>query len=402
LPNIPPEIRPIRKNRVFGILVVNMAFFNSPHLYDGAFRAEKWPGTADSTVRWLIEVFMAGKFYTMFSFLFGVGMVLFLDRAAKKGNRAVPLFLRRLTVLLGIGLLHAFLIWYGDILANYALLGFLLVLFRNASQRAVLSSAISLLVLSPLFYVFDFIQYTQWIWKQIKFGMYFLPSGMMNLSEKAYAKGTYLDMVVQRYHDVIYIYSFAWWSSFPVLLAMFLFGVYAVRKGIFHHPQAHRSLIKRVWGGALILALIGGYLETHRFETHSLWTYYLFRLGMRLSDPAGCFFYISSLLLFLQNLRWQRLFTPVSNVGRMALSNYLLSSLICTTIFYNYGFGLYNQVGPAQGLIMTLLIYASLVVFSLFWLRAFRFGPAEWFWRTLTYGKRPPMKQRQQSDTMNL
>lgn len=386
----------IRGVAVLGILIVNMAFFNSAHSYDAQFRAQNWPGAADSLVRWLIDVFFSGKFYTMFSFLFGIGMVIFLDRASQKGNPAVPLFLRRMTILLGIGAIHAFLIWYGDILVEYAVLGFVLVLFRKTSQKIVLGSALFLLLASPIFYVLNFFQYSQLIWKQMKWGMFFYAPGMMNLSEKAYAKGTYFDMVHQRYLDVMYGYSFAWWASFPVLLAMFLFGVYAVRKGVFHQPHVHRTFITRVWIGSLILAVIGGYLEQQRgLQVQSLWTLYFYRVGVRISDPAGCFFYVTSMLLLLQHSGWQRFFAPISFVGRMALSNYLLSSLICTTIFYNYGFGLYNQVGPAKGLTMSLLIYTLLVVFSIFWLRAFRFGPMEWVWRMLTYGKRPEMKRNE-------
>lgn len=386
----------IRGVAILGILIVNMAFFNSAHSYDAPYRAQNWPGEADSMVRWLIEVFFAGKFYTMFSFLFGIGMVIFLDRAMQKGTPAVPLFLRRMSVLLGIGLIHAFLIWYGDILVEYAILGFVLVLFRKASQKIVLGSALFLLVASPIFYVLNFFQYSQWIWKQMNWGMFFHAPGMIKLAENAYAKGTYLDMVHQRYLDVMYGYSFAWWASFPVLLAMFLFGVYAVRKGVFHQPRLHSTFLWRVWIGTLILALIGGYLEQQRgLQFQSMWTYYFYRLGVRISDPAGCMFYVTSMLLLLQHAGWQRLFRPISFVGRMALSNYLLSSLICTTIFYNYGFGLYNQVGPANGLILSLLIYSALVVFSVLWLRSFRFGPMEWVWRTLTYGRQPEMRRNE-------
>ncbi len=108
-----------------------------------------------------------------------------------------------------------------------------------------------------------------------------------------------------------------------------------------------------------------------------------------------CFFYVSTLVLVLQREVWRGRLAPLAAVGRTALSNYLLQSLVCTTIFYSYGLGLYGQVGPALGLALTALIFALQIPLSMWWLRRFRFGPAEWLWRTLTYGKLQPMRVRQ-------
>ena len=111
--------------------------------------------------------------------------------------------------------------------------------------------------------------------------------------------------------------------------------------------------------------------------------------------PGLCFFYVSTFVLALQREAWRRRLAPLAAVGRMALSNYLLQSLVCTTIFYSYRLGLYGQVGPALGLALTALIFTLQIPLSMWWLRRFRFGPAEWLWRTLTYGKLQPMRVRQ-------
>jgi uncharacterized protein len=108
--------------------------------------------------------------------------------------------------------------------------------------------------------------------------------------------------------------------------------------------------------------------------------------------PPLTFFYVSTLILLFQREEWQRRLRPIACVGRMALTNYLLQSVICTTIFYSYGGGLYAGIGPLAGLALTVAIFLAQIPFSMFWLSRFRFGPMEWLWRTLTYGKLQPMR----------
>ena len=105
-------------------------------------------------------------------------------------------------------------------------------------------------------------------------------------------------------------------------------------------------------------------------------------------------FYASAIVLLAQRETWKRRLAPLAAVGRMALTNYLLQTLICTSIFLGYGLGFYGTVGPAAGLVLTIVIYAFQVVFSVWWIGRFHFGPAEWLWRTLTYGKLQPMRLR--------
>jgi uncharacterized protein len=110
-------------------------------------------------------------------------------------------------------------------------------------------------------------------------------------------------------------------------------------------------------------------------------------IAICLGGPTFCFFYITSLLLLTQKEIWIQRLSPIGAVGRMALSNYLFQSIVCTTIFYSYGLGLYGQVSPALGLLLTLVIYIVQVIISNAWLKSYSFGPVEWVWRRLTYGK---------------
>jgi uncharacterized protein len=108
---------------------------------------------------------------------------------------------------------------------------------------------------------------------------------------------------------------------------------------------------------------------------------------------ALSFFYASVIILLAQRQPWKTRLAPLAAVGRMALSNYLFQSLVCTTIFYGYGLGLFGKVGPAAGVGLTFAIYAMQIPLSLWWLRRFRFGPMEWVWRSLTYGRLQPMRR---------
>jgi len=111
-----------------------------------------------------------------------------------------------------------------------------------------------------------------------------------------------------------------------------------------------------------------------------------------IAAPAMSFFYASTIILLAQGEAWRRRLAPLAAVGRMALSNYLLQSLICTTIFYSYGLALFGKVRPSLGLLLTIIICLIQIPLSVWWLRRFQFGPIEWLWRSLTYWQRQPMR----------
>jgi len=125
------------------------------------------------------------------------------------------------------------------------------------------------------------------------------------------------------------------------------------------------------------------------------WPYITRRLGdvlWTIGAPALCFFYAATIVFLAQKEEWKRRLAPLAAVGRLALSNYLFQSLVQVLIFNSYGLGLYGKVGPLGGVALTLLIFPVQVLLSIWWVRRFRFGPAEWLWRSLTYGKLQPMR----------
>ncbi|ASS74671.1 hypothetical protein CIG75_06595 [Tumebacillus algifaecis] len=388
------ELDVIRGFAIFGILIVNMQFFSSAYVYLLRNRITLWPDEGDKLAKLLIDLFAAGKFYTMFSFLFGIGMMIFLERARQKGKRGLRLFLRRVTILLFFGILHAFFIWSGDILFEYAVLAFLLVLFERARPWFVLLSSCFFLLLRPVLTYFDAYQkITIPLYKASGLGtQLFDPSGLLEQANYVFSSGSYGEQIVQRLTDFVYQYG-TFWALFPIVFAMFLLGVYVAKKRIFHDVASNMRLIRSVWIGSLIVALLSYSIKAELYTTNLHSFRYLYgQWIISLFDPALCLFYVTSLLQLLQIQSVRVKLAPLAAVGRMAISNYLASSLICTTIFYSYGFGLFNKVGPAKGLLLACLIYPLLMVGSIVWLRYFRYGPVEWLWRSLTYGELQPMR----------
>jgi uncharacterized protein len=184
--------------------------------------------------------------------------------------------------------------------------------------------------------------------------------------------------------------------------AMFLLGLYAGRRRIFENISAHLPLIRKLLWWGLGLGLVGISVQL------TLWRvvpdppplpYFAHRVAWLFLDVgwlAFSLFYASAIVLLVQRETWKRLLAPLGAVGRMPLTNYLLHTLIHVGIFYgSVGLGLYAKIPPAATVGVTLLMYGSMILLSVWWMGRFRFGPAEWLWRTLTYGRLQPMRVRQ-------
>lgn len=386
----------IRGFALLGILIANMAWYNSPALYFDILGKEIWTGSWDTITSSFINIFVQGKFYSIFSFLFGLGFAIFFERARERTSNPKLLFYRRLFILLLIGLVHAFFIWYGDILVTYAVLGFLLPLFFNLRPKTLIKWAISLFGVFILFMalmmglmdlgrtynesmITDSLQpfYTE------------IERGITN-SFHAYGKGTFSEIMAQRTSDALFAISQVFTGIF-IIFPLFLFGLYTWKKKIFQNIEANLSLIKKTWIWSLVIGLsmsivkfvFKNLLGTDFYSSNTVIHMFAGFFG----DTGLCFFYMSSIVLLCQNKKWQLKLKPWSYMGRMALSNYLLQSIICTTIFYSYGFGLYGKVGPALGFILSIVIFIIQIFISKYWLKYYQFGPLEWLWRCLTYGK---------------
>ncbi|MBO8172896.1 MAG: DUF418 domain-containing protein [Bacillaceae bacterium] len=405
-----PELDVIRGVAILGIFIVNMAFFSYPVIYLNQVGEIWWPDTWWNRItEQAIEILAQGKFYTMFSFLFGLGMFIFMERAAQKGANPVRLYVRRLIILLMLGIIHAFLIWSGDILLTYALLGFPLILFRHAEQKKLLIGALVMFMIPAVIYGFflsaiDMMAATPEGREQLVENQQWYEIEMKEAAEQAYdayGEGTYADMTAQRIRDLSFKYEY-FYFTFPPVFMMFLLGMYAGKRRIFQEKERHLPFVKKVWrwslavGTGSLLVYVPG--QEHADFVQPSMLDFVVQLARMISEPAICLFYISSLFLMMQKKVWRRRLFPISAVGRLAISNYLFQSVVATTLFYHYGFGLYGQVGPLIGLVVTFVIYGFQLVLSRLWMDRFRYGPVEWLWRSLTYGKIQPMKARVDSN----
>lgn len=400
----------LRGFAIFGILVVNMLYFAQP-IYQEVLDVQIWMSPVDVIVHWLIGFFAEAKFFTLFSMLFGLGLAIQLERASSKGTNIVPLYLRRLLVLLVIGLIHAFLFWWGDILTYYALLGGLLLFFRAKAPRQLLKWSIALAILpfilnAALVGLMTLGQSTPEGAAQMSVMVAENRVQFLAANERAlevYSGSSFLAMIPQRINDWGFATTGVLLNGMLFLVfAMFLLGLYIGKRRLLHNPSAHLPYLRQfvIWGG--IVGVTGNLLYVTLARSASPiepnWGTLFGLFGYLLGTPALSMTYAAGIVLLAQRPAWHKRLYPLAAVGRTALSNYLLQTLICTTIFYGYGLGLYGQIGPALGLLLTIIIFALQIPLSNWWLTHFHFGPAEWLWRSLTYGKWQPLRvQRQQT-----
>jgi len=385
----------LRGVAILGILLVNMGLFSLP---EGLPVRQLWPNLVDWIAEKLILFFAQEKFKTLFSFLFGLSLSVQMMRAEARGARFLPLYLRRLSVLLLIGLAHFLLLWSGDILHDYALIGFILLLFRRRPLKTLLVWAGIFFSIPVLFYGFTTYssitrQVNPQVMNWISYENEAEDQKTIEETQRIYSRGTYVEMVKFRARDLPR--DLLPDTDDAYILAIFLLGLYAGRRGIFHGVSAHLPFLRRVQGWGLMIGIAGNAAFAVGGSFYPSPTSVMQNVGrmcLLLAAPAMSFFYASTIILLTQGEAWRRRLAPLASVGRMALSNYLLQSLICTTIFYGYGLALFGKVRPSLGLLLTIIICLIQIPLSVWWLRRFQFGPIEWLWRSLTYWQRQPMR----------
>lgn len=330
----------------------------------------------------VVNWFASGKFITLFSFLFGVGFMIFMDRAAQKVDSPNKLFARRLTILLGFGLLHLTFVWIGDILAYYAVAGFLLLFFYKRTAKTILYWLITLFVIQLLTPIFTMLLNT------VSSGSSGKPD-FADFELISHNSLTYLASIGDRWTDMVTMAS----SSFSTVYSMFfmfLLGVYFVKMEFFKNMEAKKTIWNRIWiifaiaflitQGSTIIAAVNPFENT-------LWVNIASALEQN-GGLTGSMFYMSTLaMLFFHVPQLRGALMVFTKVGRMSLTCYLLHSIIGTMLFLKYGAGLADYLQPAGTFMIGLGVYVFLVLFSTLWLKRFKYGPMEFIWRQLTYGK---------------
>jgi uncharacterized protein len=382
----------LRGLAIGGILIGNMQWFSGYGFMPSAL-AEQSPLT-DQITHFLVHFFIEGKFYSIFSFLFGFGFALQISRAEERGDTKASVFKRRLFWLLLIGLLHAYLLWAGDILSIYAVMGFALILFRRKSNESLIKWACALMIVPILSYLLLYFLFLAFVPTEALTAFENGQIEFWNEAVKKVQQSSYLQIVtdfnlnyiVGRYAGLIFE------MRLPKILAMFLLGFYAYRRGFFQNLSNYQPLIKRVLVYGIILGLVGNVafavLAGKEAVIPPTSAGIAGVISYAFGVPAMAIGYIALVTTLWKKTMWQQLLAFLAPVGRMALTNYLLQTVICVLVFYGYGFGQFGKVRALTATLIALAIFLLQILISTFWLKYFSYGPMEWIWRQLTYRKR--------------
>jgi uncharacterized protein len=400
-----PIIDSLRGFALLGILLVNMGIFIHPIF---AFLLPPDPATPliDRAAAWFIHFAAEGKFYALFSLLFGLGFAIQFIRAEERARRIVPLYLRRLFVLLLIGMAHAFLVWTGDILILYAVLGFVLILFRKARPKTLLvwiglTLGGYLLLLGGIVGLLQLARLEPTMAVELDQNFAAQEAYFLVETERAYqvyGQGSFVEITQHRVNEYLSFVGFAAFGMVPGVFAMFLAGLYFGRRRLFYAVEENITFFRKLawWGLAIGLPanlLYATIMSSSASRLELSPAFLAATVAQIVGGPALSLFYLSALTLLSRRQTWHNRLQHLAPAGRMALTNYLMQSIICTLIFYGYGFGLFGRVGAAVGMLLTLVIFAAQVAWSRWWLQRYRYGPAEWLWRSLTYLHWQPLRR---------
>lgn len=384
------------------MLVVHMPFLNAPVVLMIA-TVRLWESLPDRIVETVVYFFFEGKFYPLFALLFGYGFRLFLNKSAAVGRSVLTLYIRRVIILLFIGILHAVLLWAGDVLIFFALFGLLLIAFRKTPDKKLIRWAIAFLLM-PVVFVAAL---------TLAVGLAGLDpqtdaSVQATLAEHkdsrnvlvmealdVYARGSFSEIVRTRVAEWLALLEGSAYY-YPTVMGMFLLGMLAARRGLAAESEKHLPLFKKVFRRGLIIGLpaniVFAVIASWRQVGDVTWTNILAIFCFGFGGAALSLAYASGVVLLLRKGPLQKAGGWLAPVGRIALTNYLLHSLIGAILFHSYGFGLFGKVNLWQSFFLALAVFAAQAAASRIWLRRFRFGPVEWLWRSLTYGRPQPMR----------
>ena len=400
----------LRGVAVLGILTMNIQSFAMPGV---AYSNPTAWGSLEGLNGWvwtLSHLFGDLKFMATFSILFGAGMVLMADRQVTRGGSPWRLHLKRMFWLLNFGLIHAHLIWYGDILVLYAVTGTLVFGMRNRRPRTLILSAVLLWAVGTALLASAGLSLSQWPEAdRIEVAMEFDPPAEVKAAEVAAYQGGFAEQFAERspvalgFETELVVWFGLWRVGGLMLLGMALFKL-----GVLSAARSRAFYLRLLATGWLVgLPVVGlGILWNRSTEWAAPDFFFLGSLPNYWGSLGVALGWIAGVMLLCpsqgQSLGPSQgpsrarsgVTTRLSAVGRMAFTNYIAQSLICTWIFYGHGLGLFGQVDRVGQFGIVLLVWALQLWWSPLWLARFRFGPLEWMWRSLVYRRRQPLRRR--------
>lgn len=372
---------------IFGIFVVNIVVMNSTYLNQDEF-AKQWTSFIDQFAETILQLFFYTKFFPIFSLLFGLGISMQALKLKNKGELSFLFFGRRMLILFLIGAIHIAFIWSGDVLNLYALLGLLVTFMISRSNRL-------LLFLSVFFLLFPFYdQVFGFLFGLLSFDPGSYLSGFDGAEvNRVITEGTYIEGIKLRSREYMSNVPMLFGFLGPIALSMFLLGLYLGKKKVFDSLEEFISKIK--WPVLIVTVIANIYRIAFLFILPETTLYQDFRPYfiklMVVSDVITGLFYLWCIGYLWFNTRFKHVLHPLKYAGRMALTNYIMQSVIGLFLFSSVGFGLYESFSPYQTLLMAIAVFIIQVIYSKIWLTYFKFGPLEWLWRCLTYKKFLPI-----------
>ncbi len=390
----------LRGFALLGILIAHFIYW-----YSGAglpqSTYEKYSDVGSIIASAFNGIFVQGKFFTFFSFLFGLSFFLQMQSLQKREENFVVRYCWRLVILGAIGLLHhAF--WRGDILSIYVPLGFILLLFRNINNRLLFIIALLLVINIPL----RIIDIVHFIAAQPAPAATNNPPVDIDAQQyyNAIKNGSLADVIKNNWAGLSTKFSFQFQSGrIYITLGFFMLGMYAGRKKWFENPDTSKPIIKRIckisgWITLGIILFAIGLIAVNAAMKLGLDAkpsfQFLFAFLFDTASSTMTIFYLSGLTMLLYRVRWQKILHPMASVGKMTLTAYLSQTFFGLLLFYHIGFGLFEKTAPWLNLLMTIPVFLLQVYLCRWWLKYYNYGPIEWLWRSLTFLKWYPLKKR--------
>jgi len=387
----------LRGLAIFGMFTVNM----TADIWWGDTYRELDLAITDFVALVLVDLFTNGKFITIFSFLYGIGFFVQMERVNARGANATAFYARRSAGLLIIGVTAMACTIPSWILIDYSIFGLGLLLFRNRSPRTILIVAITLILLAKVFgsIIPDYREHLEnTVVEQTKSGA--TQSTPQNQQSEDTMPGDGDFLQVSSYMLLHVWEAFSSWRYYIGdidLLGIMLLGLYVARLGAVWDSNIRRSLARKTlpwlvgvgFSGCLVWIVMADFDVGDKTSVFHLIIRKLaaWPIGMPLLGLG----YAAAIALLFERPWWRKWLAPFSAVGHMALTNYLFTGLVAVFISFSWGLGLYGKVSAWMGLLLVLMIFPIQVFGSRWWMARYNFGPVEWLWRSFTYGKLQPI-----------
>lgn len=390
-----------------GVFLSNVYVWMSGMIFQsGEGAAASMSSTLQKVIGGIYGVFVAGKFMTMFTFLFGLGLAVQFSRAAERNDSAPKRYVRRCMALIFLGVLHLTFLWYGDITHQYALIGLVVLLFRNRTTKTV--------VLWGLVLTLFAVPVGMWIQFSLPKVLHSADAAQAAMTanmaqEEEFNRHALAAFQGHSYLAIVQMNLRMYWHHFvsPMIasynvgtLGNFLLGLAVGRLGWFQDVPAHRTAFKRLLGWSALASILSfaivalaRHFTGGKGPMHDNLAMGIFMpLLNNIRTLAFALFYMSAITLLYQRRFFHRIFSIYAPAGRMAVTNYFAQSAIGLFVFCGIGLGRMGDLRPRWMVVMPIVMFVVQMVCSWLWLRHFRFGPVEWISRSLTYGKMQPMR----------